>query len=92
MCISTSSGTTMVNSPQTMTLAEFLSHLSKSKESTIHLGGATHKESEDNMNIPKNCSECPYTSVCHAPHYGGSRCEYEKEIVEKTLKGGEEHD
>ena len=37
------------------------------------------------MNIPKNCSECPYTSVCPAPYYGGSRCRYEKEINKKTL-------
>lgn len=37
------------------------------------------------MSIPKNCAECPYTSVCHAPHYGGSRCEYEQAINEKTL-------
>ena len=43
------------------------------------------------MNIPKNCSECPYTSVCAAPHYGGSRCQYEKPIIEKTLKGGEQN-
>ena len=44
------------------------------------------------MAIPKNCSECPYTSICAAAHYGGSRCKYEKEIIEKTLKGGEQHE
>lgn len=44
------------------------------------------------MNIPKNCAECPYTSICPAPHYGGNRCQYEKEIVEKTLKGEERHE
>jgi hypothetical protein len=37
------------------------------------------------MNIPNNCNECPNTNTCNAPHYGGSRCEYEKEIIEKTL-------
>lgn len=40
------------------------------------------------MNIPKNCAECPYTSVCHAPHYGGSRCAFEKEIINAILEGG----
>ena len=44
------------------------------------------------MNIPENCRECPYTNTCNAPHYGGSRCQYEKEIIEKTLKGGEKHE
>ena len=42
------------------------------------------------MNIPKNCAVCPYTSICHAPHYGGNRCWYEDTIkastIEKTLK------
>ena len=37
------------------------------------------------MNIPKNCSECPYTSICYAPHYGGAKCQYEKAITEETL-------
>lgn len=44
------------------------------------------------MNIPNNCSECPYTSICVAPHYGGIRCQYENEIIERTLKGGEKHE
>ena len=34
------------------------------------------------MNIPMNCSECPFTTMCSAAHYGGSRCTYEKQIVE----------
>lgn len=38
------------------------------------------------MNIPKNCSECLYASACHAPHYGGSKCMYEKEINAKTIE------
>jgi hypothetical protein len=53
--------------------------------SPILRGGAAHNESEGNMNIPKNCAVCPYTSICHAPHYGGSRCTFEKEIIEKIL-------
>ena len=44
------------------------------------------------MNIPKSCTECPYTSICTAPHYGGSRCQYEKSIIEATLRGGEKHE
>lgn len=40
------------------------------------------------MNIPKNCSECPYTNICSAPHYGSSRCTFEKEIINIILKGG----
>lgn len=38
------------------------------------------------MDIPKNCSECPCTSSCPAPHYGGSRCTYEEEIYQKTIE------
>lgn len=42
------------------------------------------------MSVPKNCSECAYSGICHAPHYGGSRCQYEDTIktrtIEKTLK------
>lgn len=37
------------------------------------------------MDIPNNCSECPYTSICRAPHYGGSGCQYEEEVIEETL-------
>ena len=37
------------------------------------------------MDIPKNCAECPNTHICAAPYYGGSKCQYEKEINEKTL-------
>ena len=44
------------------------------------------------MTIPKNCSECPYSGICHAPYYGGSRCEFERAIIESTLKGGEKHE
>lgn len=32
------------------------------------------------MNIPKNCLECQHKEYCRAPHYGGCRCKYEKEI------------
>lgn len=38
------------------------------------------------MDIPKNCFECPNTNVCHAPYYGGSRCQYEKEINNEIIK------
>ena len=38
------------------------------------------------MAIPKNCSECPYTGICKAPYYGGSRCRYEKKIHARTIK------
>ena len=44
------------------------------------------------MNIPKNCSECPNTNTCAAPHYGGSRCAYEKEIINAILEGGKCND
>ena len=37
------------------------------------------------MTIPENCSVCPYTSICLAPYYGGSRCRYEKEINQRSL-------
>lgn len=37
------------------------------------------------MNIPENCRECQYANTCNAPHYGGSRCVYVLEIIEKTL-------
>ena len=37
------------------------------------------------MEVPKNCGECPHTSSCPAPHYGGSRCQYEQEINRKTI-------
>ena len=39
------------------------------------------------MKIPESCAECPYTSYCHAAHYGGSKCTYEKQIKEKILAG-----
>lgn len=38
------------------------------------------------MSTPKNCAECPYTNICHAPHYGGAKCRYEKAITEATLE------
>ena len=38
------------------------------------------------MNIPKNCSECPNTNTCAAPHYGGFRCQYKEAICSKTIK------
>lgn len=38
------------------------------------------------MNIPENCSECPYTNACHAPHYGGTGCDYKETIVAKTIE------
>ena len=44
------------------------------------------------MDIPKNCAECPNTNTCAAPHYGGSRCEFEEAIIEKILKGGEQNE
>ena len=37
------------------------------------------------MEIPKNCWECQHKENCHAPHYGGIRCQYEKAITEATL-------
>lgn len=36
--------------------------------------------------VPKSCRECPRTNRCRAPHYGGSRCRYAKEINDKTIK------
>lgn len=28
------------------------------------------------MDIPKNCDECPFTEICHAPHYKADGCAY----------------
>lgn len=38
------------------------------------------------MSVPKNCSVCAYSGICHAPHYGGSRCRYEKQINQRTVQ------
>lgn len=39
------------------------------------------------MEIPKNCRECKHYEKCHAPHYGGSGCQYEKAIIEAIISG-----
>ena len=36
-------------------------------------------------NIPQNCTECQYTSSCMS-YYGGSMCEYEKEINKTAIE------
>ena len=33
------------------------------------------------MGVPANCWECQHRESCRAPHYGGSKCEYAKEIT-----------
>lgn len=38
------------------------------------------------MEIPRNCWECQHKENCHAAHYGGSLCKYEKAITEATLE------
>lgn len=38
------------------------------------------------MEIPENCRSCRYEKSCPAPHYGGSRCRYEKQINERTVR------
>ena len=38
------------------------------------------------MEIPENCRRCRYEKSCPAPHYGGSRCRYEKQINQRTIQ------
>lgn len=33
------------------------------------------------MNVPNNCTECPYYKICDNACYGSLNCKYREEIV-----------
>lgn len=40
----------------------------------------------ENITIPKNCTECSYTTCCNNTYYGGTLCRYHKEINKNCLQ------